>query len=168
MRPGIIALILLGGLTTACVPVQLTYFAPSAITGDVYTPRSSCVPEAITFTSSEQPHPGLVMQMASLGDRSAALKITITGSAPMAVRAISDVTEIDWAGGGKQIAKLDFLTPDDRPVPSGRIQSIAIPDYAGDWMEVNMPSMTVDGYPLKIPSVRFTRIARLEICPMNG
>jgi len=42
-----------------------------------------------------------------------------------------------------------------------------LPSFEGDWLEVVMPALSVDGRAFEIPRIRFDRVEKFKQTPIN-
>jgi hypothetical protein len=78
---------------------------------------------------------------------------------------------VSWEGGGR--AELPISLPDAKSVLvlDERKESIeweiAIPEFSGQFLDVQMPPFLIDGAELDFPSVHFQRVNKLLSTPIN-
>jgi hypothetical protein len=181
---------------TACISQERTYFEPSAPTGKVGAYKvCGGTPDFIEFDPIDIKHVGVSMHIIMpYGGRPPALFLMIGkqgtsgvdrafgGSAdtkawnawfetPMVVGAPSNVIVIDWAQGHHD-EKLAFPGPPYRVVTNDTWnhffqQTIPLPYLSGDWVEVTLPPLILDGHTLDIPKVHFGKVTRTQVTGIN-
>jgi hypothetical protein len=200
MQSGVVALKRAGSVITltlalaSCAPQLLTFFKPSAPTGEVFNRRGECADRYISFAPAQEKRAMVTLDMEEAYhgesgtlhlsiykrspdglDRFARSKEEIErwtewAETPLVVKAATNSIVIIWADGGRLETAFSLPAPLGRSpatAANGR-RAIELPGFSGNWAEVHLPSLELDGNPLQIPTVRFELTTRLEFCAVDG
>lgn len=177
----------------ACVPLKYEYFEPSASSGKIGPWRGACggADDFITFTSPNYSWVEIRLNVSEYEKGRIAqhpsLHLTIRKNVPIefgpfaneekaqtysewsARRVTVEATQpnilIAWGNGGRAALKLPatsyVLERESIRIP------LPLPEFTGNWLEVELPDFVVDGAKLVVPPVRFERVEKFKATPLN-
>jgi hypothetical protein len=88
---------------------------------------------------------------------------------PVEIEFADDTVPLAWADGGRTVWHLSLpdrarrWTMTDAPL----FQKLPVPGFSGDWLDVQLPTISFDGKPLAFPPVRFEAGSALFFMPIN-
>lgn len=180
-------------LCVACVPLKYEYFEPSAPSGQVGPWRGACggADDHITFESPAYSWVEVRLSVSEFknGVRSATpvVELTVQKNIPIEFGPFADeekqrlyaewgvqrVTielqrpeiEVTWENDGHAVLE---LSQSIYVLERGWVRErMELPSFEGDWLEVVMPALSVDGQAFEIPRIRFDRVEKFKQTPIN-